>query len=92
MATKAKEQAPKSKSASERTAERRAELIAKGWKQKNYLLSPKALADLAAVKVRDGGDEVAIVERALAVLRDRNSEPSNAELAALVARRLKGST
>jgi hypothetical protein len=79
----------KAKSASERTAESRAAKIAAGYAQKNFLLRPAALADLERITTRDGCTETEAIERALAALARPGREPSNAELAALVARRLK---
>jgi hypothetical protein len=78
----------KAKTASERTAQSRAAKIAEGYVQKNFLLPPEALAALAWIKKRDGGTETEAVERALAALAKPGREPSNAELARLVARRL----
>lgn len=74
--------------ASERTAKSRAARIAAGYVQKNWLLSPAALRDLDHITARDGGTETGAVERALAALARPGKEPSNAELARLVARRL----
>lgn len=55
--------ASKSSSLNERTAARRADLIAKGWAQKNWLLPPAALANLAALVEREGCTEAEAVER-----------------------------
>lgn len=80
------------KSASERATDRRADLIKQGWAQKNWLLPPAALADLAALTERDGSTEAEAVAKALRVARDRKAEPTNAELAAMVSRRLKAAS
>jgi hypothetical protein len=79
------------KSASDRATESRAAKLAAGYVAKSWLLPPAAAADLAALIERDGCSETEAVTRALRVARDRHAEPSNAELAAMVARRLKGS-
>lgn len=78
------------RSGSERAQDARAAKLAAGYVSKSLLLPPAAVADLAALIKRDGGSEVETVARALRLSRDRNAEPSNAELAALVARRLTG--
>lgn len=82
--------AKRTKSASDRAQESRAAKIAAGYAAKSYLLPPQAIKDLARITERDGCSEVEAVESALAVLAASNREPSNAQLAALVTRRLKG--
>jgi len=90
MAAKSKAKAKAPRSGSERAQDARAAKLAAGYVAKSLLLPPAAAADLAALVERDGGSEVEAVTRALRIARDRNAEPSNAELAALVARRLTG--
>ena len=63
--------------------------LASGYVRKDMLLPPDAAADLAALVERDNCAEVDAVASALRLARARNSEPSNAELARMVARRLK---
>lgn len=78
----------RTKSASDRATESRAAKLAAGFAAKSYLLSPRALSDLERITARDGCSETEAVEAALAVLAKSNREPSNAQLAAMVARRL----
>lgn len=85
MAAKAKRQ----KTGSDRASASRAAKLAAGYVSKSLLLRPSAAADLAALIERDECTEAEAIEAALRVARSRNAEPSNAELARLVARRLK---
>lgn len=86
---KAKRTRATNKSASERATESRAAKLAAGYVSKSLLLAPAAAADLAAIVERDECTETEAIEAALRQARSRNAEPSNAELARLVARRLK---
>lgn len=79
----------KARSGADRAKESRAAKLAAGYVAKSLLLPPQAAADLAALVERDGCAEAEAVAAALRVARDRNAEPTNAELAAMVARRLK---
>jgi hypothetical protein len=83
---KAKTQA--GKTPSDRTAARRAELTAKGHKQKNLLLPPLALKALETITARDGISETEAVTRALDAYAKPNTEPSDAELIGMLRRRL----
>jgi hypothetical protein len=78
------------KSGSDRASASRAAKLAAGYVSKTMLLAPAAAANLAALIERDECSETEAVEAALRLARDRNSEPSNAELASMVARRLTG--
>jgi len=78
----------KSRSAGERAQESKAAKLAAGYVRKDLLLPPDAAADLAALIERDDCTEAEAIEAALRIARDRNAEPSNAELARMVARRL----
>jgi len=80
--------AKRTKSASERASESRAAKLAAGYVSKSLLLPPSAADDLAALVERDDCSEAEAIEAALRVARDRNAEPSNAELARMVSRRL----
>ena len=73
-----------------KTNESRAAKLEQGYAQKSFLLPPSALADLAALVKRDDSSEVDAVTLALRLARGKNAEPSNAELAAMVTRRLTG--
>lgn len=77
------------RSGSDRAKDARAAKLAAGYVAKSLLLPPAAAADLAALVERDNCAEVEAIASALRLARDRNSEPSNAELARMVARRLK---
>lgn len=88
--SKAKAKAAAPRSASDRAKDARAAKLAAGYMAKSLLLPPEAAADLAALVERDGCAEVEAVARALRLARDRNAEPTNEELAALVSRRLRG--
>jgi len=74
---------------SKRASASRAAKLAAGYVSKSVLLAPAAAADLAALIERDECTEAEAIETALRLARSRNAEPSNAELARLVARRLK---
>ena len=76
------------RSASDRAKDARTAKLAAGYVAKSLLLPPAAAADLAAVVDRDECSEAEAIEAALRLLRSRNAEPSNAELARLVKRRL----
>jgi hypothetical protein len=80
----------KTRSAGDRALESKAARLAAGYVRKDLLLPPAAAADLAALTERDECTEAEAIEAALRVARGRNAEPSNTELARLVARRLKG--
>lgn len=54
-----------SRTPSERAAAHRADLLAKGYRQKNLLVSPAALEALAKVTSREGCTEADAVQRAL---------------------------
>lgn len=77
------------KSASDRAQESRAAKLAAGYVSKSLLLAPGAAADLAAIVERDGCTDAEAIESALRLARSKNAEPSNAELARMVARRLQ---
>lgn len=81
---------PATKTPSERTAESRAVKIANGYAQKNWLLPPAALRDLAKITKRDGCSETDAVARALAHFADPHAQLNNTELARLVSVRLTG--
>lgn len=78
------------KSASQRTAESRAAKLAKGWAQKNLLLAPDALADLAKLARRYPDlSETEIVSRSLAAYAQPETDPSDDELVSMLAHRLR---
>lgn len=85
----AKPKQRKTQSGSDRAQASRAAKLAAGYVSKSLLLAPAAAADLAALIERDECTEAEAIETALRFARDRNSEPSNADLARMVARRLK---
>lgn len=78
----------KTRSAGERALESKAAKLANGYVRKDLLLPPAAAIDLATF-AKGFDSEADAIAAALRVACDPKAEPSNAELARLVSRRLK---